>query len=118
MPRQIQNPVNISADDAHFGSHRRHLVEAFQFLESNLLRFFRQVRCLQFFLQVGGVAGKDIPFAKFGLDLLHLLTQIELPLTFIHFVLHARVDLVFQFQHIHFLRQQIAQLTKARLRVE
>ncbi len=104
---QINDPVNIGADDADFGRHRRHLIEPLEFLHGNGFGLVGQVGRLDLLLQLDGVAGEDIAFAQFVLDLPHLLAEIELALALIHFVLDTGVDLVLQLQHIHFLGQDL-----------
>ena len=117
LPGQVEDPIDVGADDAHFGRHGRHLVQAFDFLHGRAAGQFGQLGCIDFLLQVDQVAREDVAFAQFGLDLLHLFAQIELALALIHLVLHPAVDLVFQFQHIQFLGQQFVDALQALARV-
>ena len=50
-PTAVHDPINIGADDAHFGRHRRHLIQAFQFLHCNVLRLFGQICRVHFFFK-------------------------------------------------------------------
>ena len=105
LPGQVEDPVQVGADDAHFGRHGRHLVQAFEFLDGGGAGLLRQRCCLDLLFQFVQVAREDIAFAQFGLDLFHLLAQVELALALVHLVLHTAVDLIFQFEHIQFLGQ-------------
>ncbi len=78
---------------------------------------FRQPGRLDFLFQVDQVAREDIAFAEFGLDLLHLLAQVEFALALIHFILDTAVDFIFQFEHIQFLGQQFVDALQALARV-
>ena len=78
---------------------------------------FRQLGRLDFLLQVDQVAGEDIAFAQFGLDLLHLLAQVEFALALIHLILDTAVDFILQLEHIQFLGQQFVDALQALARV-
>ena len=55
-PGQVKDPIHVSADDAHFGGHGRHLVQTFQFLHGGGVRLFGQPGRLDFLLQIDQVA--------------------------------------------------------------
>src|SRR3972149_3226117 len=106
-PGQLRDPIDVRTDDAHFGRHRRHLIEPLDLFQGDKLWFIGQVRRIDFFLQLADIAREDIAFAQLVLDLPHLLAQVILTLAFIHFTVHTRMDLFFQFEHIHFLRREV-----------
>ena len=68
--------------------------------------------------QVGQLGVPEVGLAQLGLDGLHLLAQVKLALVPVHFVLHLRVDVVFQLQHVQLAAQQDADALQARGRVE
>ncbi len=49
-PGQVEDPIQVGADDAHLGRHGRHLVQALEFLHGNLARLIRQHRLEDAFL--------------------------------------------------------------------
>ncbi len=118
IPRQIEQPIQIRANDARLRRLQRHLVQPFQFLLGLEARLFRQVLGGDLFTQFVDLARQRIAFAQLGLNGLHLLAQIELALAAIDFALHPRMDLIFEFENVQFFRQQNREALQAILRTE
>ena len=104
-PRQFQYPVEIGTDDAHFGRHRRDVVQARQFFFRFLTGFFRQIFRFDLAAQFGNFSGDAVTFAEFVLHHADLFAQEKIALAFVHFLLHLCLNAVFQFQYIQFPRQ-------------
>src|SRR4029079_1833078 len=91
-PWDREQPIEIVAHDRRFGRHRRHLLELLQLRQRLVLGLFRQLRILDFLLELGDVVAL-VGVAKFLLNGLHLLIQIVLALRLLHLALDARTDL-------------------------
>ncbi len=75
--------------------------------------FGRLAVSIHFDANFRNLALPDIAFTQFGLDGFHLFTQIEFPLTAVHFALNPALDLILKLQYIQLFRQDMVDLAQA-----
>ena len=87
-PWQIQQHINVVADDANLGRHGLHLRHAFQLFERALLHLFRHAGSRNARAQLALLLQPRVALAKLAMNGLELLAQIHLALPAVHGVLH------------------------------
>ena len=98
-PWQVENPVDIRADHAHFRRHWRHLVQPLELFQRSLFGFLGQFGILDLGMQILEFLAPWILLPQFTLDDAHLLTEVILPLAALDLILHLGMQLIFQLQH-------------------
>jgi len=107
-PRQVENPVDIGADDADLRRHWRHGRQPREFLFRLGPHVFRQVLGRHGGAQLVQLLGEDVQFAQLALDDAHLLAQEVLAVGAIDLLLHLALDFVLKLQYVQLLGQQDA----------
>ena len=117
-PGQLDEPVEVGADDAHLGGGGGHLRQPPHLLLRLLLHLVGHLGGADLLLQLVDLPGHEVALAQLALDGPHLLPQVILPLALVHLILHLGVDLVLQLQQVQLLGQEDAQLLQPGRRVE
>jgi len=118
LPRQLGQPVEISAHHRVLARGVRHALQALQFLHRLLLDLLRHAGLGDGFLELldlGGLA--FVAFAQLLLDRLHLLAQEVFALGVVQARLRALVDLARELEHLQAVRKVLQHAVQALLQV-
>ncbi len=107
-PWQVENPVDIGANDADLRRHRRHGCQPRQLLLRLGPHVVRQALGGHGSAQLVQLLGEHVQLAQLPLDDAHLLAQEVLAVGAVDLLLHLALDLVLQLQHVQLLGQQDA----------
>src|SRR5471030_2122173 len=119
FPRQLDQPVEVSAHHRIFGRAVRHPLQAFQFLGRLLFHFLRHLRIGDGLPEIRDLGGISLfAFAQFLLDRFKLLSQQILALALVHARLGALVDLARKPQHLNALREQFQHGVQTPLQID
>src|SRR5258705_7318190 len=117
-PRQLNHPVEISADSRVFGGHLRHTLEPGQFPQRFLLGLRRHLCVDDLFSQIAGLHRLAAFFAELFLDRLQLFAQEIFPLRLIHRFLGLFADLFTQFEELDLRRKLFSNLLRPNDRID
>ncbi len=107
LPRQVNNPLNVGADDVGLGGIRVHHLQPLQFLEGLFACVLGQLLFGDLLLQLLNVLGVGVVVAQLFFQSLHLLAQIVLPLRFRHLLPRVRLNLGLHRRHFQLFVEQI-----------
>ena len=80
LPRHLDQPVDVIADNSRFGGHRRHHLELVQLARGLLACLFRHAGLGDLLLELGDLVAALVHLAELFLNGLHLLIQVVLAL--------------------------------------
>ena len=112
-PRQINQPIQVVADDRRFGRHGAHVAQFFQFGQRFCIGFRGHFRLFDFGFQFV-VFGGTVIVAQLFLNGFHLFVQIIVALGFFHLLFDAAADFLFDLQNVLFGFHQAVQFFDAR----
>ena len=117
-PGDVENPVDVGANDGVLRRANLHLPQALELLVRDVVGLARQVRLGQALFEDVEVALIAFLFAQLFLDGLELLAQDVLALVLAHLLFDLGVDAVPHFEDFELTREQAQDLANAFLRVE
>src|SRR5437764_240218 len=117
LPRQVDDGLDVVANDRRLGGHRRHELQLLQLRLRFLARFLVHVRAADLLLHLLEVRAL-LAFAELLLDRLHLLVQVVLALALLHLPLHAPADALLDLEDVDFRLELREQVLEAGLDVE
>src|ERR1019366_1721610 len=118
VPGQVEDPVEVGADDRVLGAADLHVAEALELLLGDLLGFLRQVRLGDALLEPIEIALVAVVFPQLLFDRLELLAKHVLALVFAHHLFDLRVDALAHLQDLELPGEQREHLADAVLHVE
>ncbi len=118
VPRQVEDPVEVSAHHRVLGAANLHVAKALQLLLRDLLRFRGQVRLGDSLLEAVEIALISVVFSELFLDGLELLAKDVLALVFAHLLLDLGVDALAHLEDLELPGEQLEHLADAILHVE
>ena len=117
LPRHLDQPVDVVADDRRLGGHRRHELQLVELGGRLLARLLGHAGLGDALFQVAELVRGVLEVAELLLDRLHLLVEVVLALALLHLRLHAAADLLLDLQHLHLALDQGHHLLEARAHV-
>jgi hypothetical protein len=117
-PRDVEDPVEVGADDGVLGRADLHGAEALELLARDLLGLVREVRLRDALLEAVEVALIALVLAELLLDGLELLAKDVLALVLAHLLFDLRVDSLAHLEDLELPREQAQDLADALLDVD
>ncbi len=117
-PRDVEDPVDVGADDGVLRRADLHLPQALELLARDLVRLARQIGLGDALLEDVEVALIALLLAELFLDRLELLAQDVLALVLAHLLLDLGVDALAHLEDLELPREQPEHLADAVLRVD
>ena len=115
FPGHTDEPVNIGSRDRAFGRHRRHRLEAVQFLQRFLFSLFGHARFFDLLFQLVQF-GALILATQFFMNRFDLLVEVILLLRLLHLALHPCLDRAIKLPFFKLDLQNLDQASQPRLR--
>ena len=106
VPRQIEDPVEVGADDRVLGRADLHVAQALELLLRDLLGLGRQVRLRDALLEAVEIALIAVVLAELFLDGLELLAEDVLALVLAHLLLDLGVDALAHLEDLELAREE------------
>ena len=113
IPRKIQTCVQISADDRSLLGIALHFEHAVRFLEQFLPRLFGQLCFFDLRLVFLSLLAGVVEIVQLVGNRPHLLTQVIIPLVFVHLLVDLALDVLFNVQYLRLPAQDLQQLFQA-----
>ncbi len=99
-PRNLDEPVDVVANDGRLGRHRRHQLQLAELRGRLLFGVLRHAGRLDALLELRELVRRILHLAELLLNGLHLLIQVVLALALLHLLLHAAADALLDAQHV------------------
>ena len=108
-PGQVDQPLEVAADDAVLGRGRRKLLQAPELALGRLRGVLRQLRGLDPLAELVHLGGLVVGLAELVLDRLHLLAQEVLALALVDLGLDLGLDLGSEADHLELAREDLGE---------